>query len=165
MKSYLNCSNLIACVLYSKRVRVCSILKWYIHYYTFINSFYVQLSKADYNDTAIDVRDQFRWGGGGALRFLARTFSPMPARKSSGFAKILLGFLSQKIVTWKILGRLQSPPSPPHRTPMNMKKNEGMKKIHTTAKFSQHGFVLTFSALCIQENFTFLQSIYFLIAQ
>ena len=36
----------------------------------------------------MDVRDQFRLGGGG-LRSVATIFSPLLARKSSGFARIL----------------------------------------------------------------------------
>ena len=40
----------------------------------------------------IGVRDQFRLGG---LRSVARIFSPLLARKSSGFARILPDFLPE----------------------------------------------------------------------
>ena len=45
------------------------------------------------------VWDEFRSGGGGGgratLKSLARRFSPLLARKSSGFARILLAFLPE----------------------------------------------------------------------
>ena len=47
------------------------------------------------SENHIGVRDQFRWGGGGALKFLARIFSPLLARKSSGFAQYYLLFLPE----------------------------------------------------------------------
>ena len=64
------------------------------------------------------VRDQFRLGG---LRSVARIFSPLLARKSSGFARILHDFFF-----WPEYGYLKysrggggqpAPPPPPPRTP------------------------------------------------
>ena len=46
----------------------------------------------DSSPTCIGVRDQFRLGG---LRSVARIFSPLLARKSSGFARILPDFLPE----------------------------------------------------------------------
>ena len=57
--------------------------------------------------TLVGVRDQFRLG---VLRSVARIFSPLLARKSSGFARII-HYFCPKMAIWKILGGLQ-PPAP-----------------------------------------------------
>ena len=66
--------------------------------------------------TFIGVRDQFRLGG---LRSVARIFSPLLARKSSGFARILTDFFFARIWLFsKFQGGGAPPPPPPPRTPM-----------------------------------------------
>ena len=66
--------------------------------------------------TGIGVRDQFRLGG---LSSVARIFSPLLARKSSGFARILPDFLPEYgyLKNSRGGGGCQSPPPPP-RTPI-----------------------------------------------
>ena len=65
--------------------------------------------------TTIGVRDQFRLGG---LRSVARIFSPLHARKSSGFARILQScFLARNGYLKNYAngrGCSPSPPPPPH---------------------------------------------------
>ena len=62
------------------------------------------------------VRDQFRLGG---LRSVAWIFSPLLARKSSGFVRILHYFLPEYGYVKNSRG-VCSPPPPPPRTPMNV---------------------------------------------
>ena len=67
---------------------------------------------------SIGVRDHFRLGG---LRSVARIFSPLLARKSSGFARILHDFFFFFLPEngyLKIPGGGGSSPRPPPRTPM-----------------------------------------------
>ena len=59
----------------------------------------------------IGVRDQFRLGG---LRSVARIFSPLLARKSSGFARILPDFLPE----YGYFENSRGAAAPPPRTPM-----------------------------------------------
>ena len=61
----------------------------------------------------IGVRDQFRLGG---LRSVARIFSQLLARKSSGFAQILPDFFARIWLFSNFQGGLQ-PPSPPPPPP------------------------------------------------
>ena len=90
-------------------------LRWFISNLWFIFS--------SWTNRSIGVRDQFRLGG---LRSVARIFSPLLARKSSGFARILLDFFFARICLFeKIQGggggaaAPSPPPPPPPRTPMN----------------------------------------------
>ena len=57
----------------------------------------------------LGIRDQFRLGG---LRSIARIFSPLLARKSSGFARILHSF-ARKWLFEKLYGTA-APPPPTH---------------------------------------------------
>ena len=62
-------------------------------------------------DGRMGVRDQFCLGG---LRSVARIFSPLLARKSSGFARILHDFFfCPNMAVWKILGGCSHPSPPP----------------------------------------------------
>ena len=67
----------------------------------------------------IGVRDQFRLGG---LRSVARIFSPLLARKSSGFARILPDFLPEYGYFENSRGAAAPPPPPPPppRTPIKL---------------------------------------------
>ena len=58
----------------------------------------------------IGVRDQFRLGG---LRSVARIFSPLLARKSSGFARILHNFLPKNCYFKNSRGATAPPPPAP----------------------------------------------------
>ena len=63
----------------------------------------------------IGIRDQFRLGG---LRSVARIFSPLLARKSSGFARILPNFIARIWLFEKFQGGGGcSPPAPPPPPP------------------------------------------------
>ena len=62
----------------------------------------------------IGIRDQFRLGG---RRSVARIFSPLLARKSSGFAQILQDFFIYFFAENRYLKNSRAPPPPP-RTPM-----------------------------------------------
>ena len=62
---------------------------------------------------SIGVRDQFRLGG---LRSVARIFSPLLARKSSGFARILPDFLPEYGYFDNSRGAA-APPTPPPPPP------------------------------------------------
>ena len=65
--------------------------------------------------TGIGVWDHFCLGG---LRSVARIFSPLLARKSSGFARILHDFFfARKWLFEKLQGGCSPPPPPPPRTP------------------------------------------------
>ena len=53
----------------------------------------------------------------GAEVSVARIFSPLLARKSSGFARMLHVFVCPKMAIWKIIGGLQPQPPPPPTPP------------------------------------------------
>ena len=66
----------------------------------------------------IGERDEFRSGWGGGVKSLARIFSPLLARKSSGFARILLAFWPENDYLKNYRGA--TAPSLMHRAPMKV---------------------------------------------
>ena len=98
--------------------------------------------------THMGVRDQFRLGG---LRSVARIFSPLLARKSSGFAWILHDFFLPEYGDFYINSRGAAappapPPPPPPRTPMctqdKLRMHIPFKKLYFTWKVSSCGGIL-----------------------
>ena len=93
-------------------------------YYRIVANYFIAEAPSN---PLVGVRDQFHLGG---LRSVARIFSPLLARKSSGFAQILHVFLPEYGYLKNSRGAAAPPPppSPPPRTPMNPLLNLPFKR-------------------------------------